>query len=348
MLNLSVSTSVPKSTVVSGLLVYKMFASVGARDPYSLLSQLVFDLTNLSYDEQAVPVAGQDSARYSVMTSMVSSNEFPMVVLYVEGDRIYIMAVEKVDYNVAREYLAFVLENGSKEIASLQVKASSSDEYSVLRVQYEDANDKQVRRDTIDCVSEVTAGFNARAKVQILETGNKVFFDITGPEHRNAVKAITAALKRGYKGLTLQSEVAKVKPGLARRVTARRVTKRIVKAVAAVKAETAGVFDDAAVAVGDRVIINNGTAKEPIYLVGTVHKVYPQKRRIEVMLDSGALAMEQIDNGPTGMLGFTKQKRTKIDPIRHDHLAHWLDRTRWLSDSAMRKILLVNMRPKHA
>ena len=114
-----------------------------------------------------------------------------------------------------------------------------------------------------------------------------------------------------------------------------RNVRKVVRAVMIARAlELANVFTDAAVKRGDRVIINDGQARKPVYLVGTVVKVDVGARRIKVRLDNGKYAEELVNNGPTGLVGFQLGAREKPTAINPYHLQHWLDRRRWCNRHA--------------
>lgn len=95
--------------------------------------------------------------------------------------------------------------------------------------------------------------------------------------------------------------------------------------------ETAGVFENSGVKKGARVIINDGTAKDPIFLVGTVTQVMTKDKQIRVLADNGQKLVERIDNTATGMVGFVKGTRVRTKPLTEADLAKWLDTTQWLS-----------------
>lgn len=334
MLSFTPTMSKARDALVSGIPVLKFFCAVGQRDPFELLEEVERDLLEQGYAESTASVPEED--RYRLMVNPTA--QFPTVLLLQDPARIYAVAFERHDKTVVEEFLTYALRFGmNPELASVEIAAKR--DRSVVAVSY--ATDKDPRRDLIDAVALTTKERALRSNMILTNRDGRarVEFEILGKGHEQAAQDIRERINSlediefdedsVHTTEPLQTLPPEEVSSLLRKVRAKLTARSLVQNL-----ETAGVFDDAAVAVGDRVIINDGTAREPVYLPGTVETVYPGRRRIDVRLDSSKLVTEQIDNKATGMLGFQRGSRQKSNPILEIYVAQWLDRDRWMSAHA--------------
>lgn len=91
------------------------------------------------------------------------------------------------------------------------------------------------------------------------------------------------------------------------------------------------------VKVGDKVIINLGTARSPSYWSGVISKVSRDKKNILVDYHDGDQSKESVDDTGTGLVGFLKgsPSKTEIDPSK---LASKLDSKRWIAKAVAKKL----------
>lgn len=75
---------------------------------------------------------------------------------------------------------------------------------------------------------------------------------------------------------------------------------------------------------GDRVIVNEGSAKEPIFKVGTVTKV--EDKIVTITSDDGFNKTYTIIRPNIGILGFAKTKTKNVEGIEEKDLPKWLSK----------------------
>lgn len=91
--------------------------------------------------------------------------------------------------------------------------------------------------------------------------------------------------------------------------------------------ETAGVID--LFAKLDRVIVNFGSQKEPVYYAGTVQQIYAKRGAVKVLYDDGETHMEPVDNTGLGIIGFMTGKKKFKNAIKPERVLALIDQDRW-------------------
>lgn len=82
----------------------------------------------------------------------------------------------------------------------------------------------------------------------------------------------------------------------------------------------------------DRVIVNAGTQLEPEWYCGTIIKIIPLKKAVEVLYDTGEKVVEPVDNTGVGVIGFIKPKlkgKRKKPILEPRVLLNFIDSDRW-------------------
>lgn len=108
--------------------------------------------------------------------------------------------------------------------------------------------------------------------------------------------------------------------------------------------QVAGVFEDADPRKGDRIIINTGTAAEPVFRLGTITLVGMNKS-INYRLDNGDKGATRISNSASGFVAFTRNSRTVVSPIGEDKLRLYVDSSRWVADAYSKHVQVINTPP---
>ena len=95
----------------------------------------------------------------------------------------------------------------------------------------------------------------------------------------------------------------------------------------------ASVYSDCGIQVGHRVVVNDGTTANPIYLTGTVTEKLDDNRKITILLDNEATVTESVNDLATGLVGCVRNHRVNKDPIKPHHLPKWIDLRKWHAKS---------------